>query len=131
MMPRTPRVDGAWLCVATLLAFWTTLHATVRSVLSELELRDALLLGVAAIVILPLLPNRSVDPLGTVNPFRLWRLVVAFMSLSAFGYVAQRAFGPRYGLALAGFGSGLSRVPRQSPRWGAVCATTRLCCDPP
>ena len=94
------------LCTATLLAFRTTLHKAVRSVLSESELRDALLLGIAALVILPLLPNRAIDPLGVLNPFRLWRLVVAFMSMSAVGYVAQRAMGPRYGLALAGFGSG-------------------------
>lgn len=94
------------LCTATLLAFRATLHSAIRSVLSEHELRDALLLGVAAVVILPILPDRAVDPFGVVYPFRLWRLVVAFMSLSALGHVAQRAIGPRYGLALAGFGSG-------------------------
>ncbi len=94
------------LSVATLLAFRASLHAAVRSLLSEEELRDALLLGVAAVVILPLLPNHAIDSLGVVNPFRLWRLVVVFMGMSAFGYLAQRAIGPRYGLALAGFGSG-------------------------
>lgn len=94
------------LCTAALLAFRATLHEAVRSLLSEEELRDALLLGIAALVVLPLLPNQVVDPLEVLNPFRLWRLVVAFMSLSALGYVAQRAVGPRYGLAVAGFGSG-------------------------
>jgi uncharacterized membrane protein (DUF4010 family) len=94
------------LCTACLLAFRTTLHAAVRSVLSEDELRDALLLAIAAVVILPLLPNHTIDPLFILNPFRLWRLVVAFMAMSALGHVAQRAIGPRYGLAVAGFGSG-------------------------
>jgi uncharacterized membrane protein (DUF4010 family) len=94
------------VCAATLLAFRATLHAAVRSVVSDEELRDALLLGVAAVVVLPLVPNRAIDPFGVVNPFRLWRLVVVFMSLSALGHVAQRAVGPRFGLALAGFASG-------------------------
>ncbi|HEX8951132.1 MAG TPA: MgtC/SapB family protein, partial [Polyangia bacterium] len=97
---------AAGLAAATLLAFRTTLHSAVRSVLSGEELRDALLFGVAAVVVLPLVPNRTIDPLGVINPFTLWRLVVVLMAMSGAGYVAQRAIGPRYGLALAGFGSG-------------------------
>jgi uncharacterized membrane protein (DUF4010 family) len=97
---------AAGLCTATLLAFRASLHSVVLKVLSESELRDALLFGVSAVVVLPLLPNRTVDPLGVLNPFVLWRLVVLLMGMSGAGYVAQRAIGPRYGLALAGFGSG-------------------------
>lgn len=97
---------AAGLATATLLAFRTQMHSAVRSVLSDEELRDALLFGVAALVILPLVPNRAIDPLGVINPFTLWRLVVVLMAMSGAGYIAQRAIGPRYGLALAGFGSG-------------------------
>lgn len=97
---------AAGLVVATLLALRARLHTAVRSVLSEDELRDALLFGVAAVVVLPLIPDRTIDPLGVLNPFTLWRLVVLIMAMSAVGYVAQRAIGPRYGLALAGFGAG-------------------------
>ncbi len=78
----------------------------MRSVLSEQELRDALLFCVAAAVVLPLIPNAPLDPLGVFNPFVLWRLVVLVMGMSGAGYVAQRLIGPRYGLSLAGFGSG-------------------------
>ena len=97
---------AAGLATATLLAFRTQMHSAVRSVLSDEELRDALLFGVAAVVILPLVPNRAIDPLGAINPFTLWRLVVVLMAMSGAGYIAQRAIGPRYGLALAGFASG-------------------------
>lgn len=97
---------AAGLVVATLLALRARLHTAVRSILSEDELRDALLFGVAAVVVLPLIPDRTIDPLGVLNPFTLWRLVVVIMAMSAAGYIAQRAIGPRYGLALAGFGAG-------------------------
>lgn len=104
---REPKIAlGAGLATATLLAFRTHLHSAVRSLLSEEELRGALLFGVAAVVVLPLVPNRAIDPLGVINPFTLWRLVVLLMAMSGAGYIAQRAIGPRYGLALAGFGSG-------------------------
>jgi uncharacterized membrane protein (DUF4010 family) len=106
---REPKIALATgLAAATLLAFRTHLHSAVRSVISEDELRDGLIFGVAALVVLPLLPNRAVDPLGVLNPFTLWRLVVLLMAMSGAGYIAQRAIGPRYGLALAGFGAGFA-----------------------
>ncbi len=104
---RDPKVAlAAGLCTATLLAFRTGLHSAIHKVLSEGELRDALLFGVAAVVVLPLLPNRAVDPLNVFNPFVLWRLVVLLMGMSGAGYIVQRIIGPRYGLALAGLGAG-------------------------
>ena len=104
---REPKVAvAAGLCTATLLAFRTSMHKAMRNILSEDELRDALLFGVAAVVVLPLLPDRTLDPFNVFNPFVLWRLVVLLMGMSGAGYIAQRVIGPRYGLALAGFGAG-------------------------
>jgi uncharacterized membrane protein (DUF4010 family) len=97
---------AAGLSVAMLLALRARLHSVVRTVLTDEELRDALLFGVAAVVVLPLIPDRPIDPLGVINPFTLWRLVVVLMAMSAAGYIAQRAIGPRYGLALAGLCAG-------------------------
>ncbi|MGE5184926.1 MAG: MgtC/SapB family protein [Acidobacteriota bacterium] len=104
---REPRIALATgICVAALLALRAPLHRISRNVLSEDELRDALLFAVAAVVVLPLLPDRAIDPFGVVNPFTLWRLVVVLMAMSGAGYIAQRVLGPRYGLALAGLGGG-------------------------
>lgn len=97
---------AAGLCTAALLAFRSSLHGITRDTLGDDELRDGLLFGVAAVVVLPLLPNRAIDPFGALNPFVLWRLVVLLMGMSSAGYIAQRVIGPRYGLALAGFGAG-------------------------
>lgn len=88
--------------VTILLATRTALHRFVGNVLTDTEVHDALLFAAAAAVILPLMPDRPVGPLDTVNPFAVWRLVVLLMGISAAGYIATRALGPRSGLPMAG-----------------------------
>jgi uncharacterized membrane protein (DUF4010 family) len=78
----------------------------MREWLTRQDVRDGLLFAAAAVVLLPLLPDRAVDPLGLVNPFALWRLAVVLMGVSTFSYCAMRVLGPRYGLALSGFAGG-------------------------
>lgn len=97
----------AGVVVAALLAFRVQLHRFVRDRITDQELLDALTFAIAAVVILPLLPNRPVDPFGLLNLFTLWRLAVAAMGLSFLGYVAQRLLGGRYGLLIAGLAAGL------------------------
>lgn len=98
---------GVGVVVAALLAFRGQLHSLVRDRITEQELLDALVIAIAAVVILPLLPNRPVDPFGLLNPFTLWRLAVVGMGLGFLGHVAQRLLGGRYGLLIAGLASGL------------------------
>jgi uncharacterized membrane protein (DUF4010 family) len=45
------------------------LHRFVRDLLTVDELQDALLLAAAAVVVLPLVPNRGFGPGGALNPF--------------------------------------------------------------
>ncbi len=92
--------------VAALLAFRVQLHRFVRDRITDRELLDALTFAIAAVVILPLLPDRAIDPFGLLNPFTLWRLAVVAMALSFLGYVAQRLLGGRFGLLIAGFAAG-------------------------
>ncbi|WP_340645839.1 DUF4010 domain-containing protein [Phenylobacterium sp.] len=95
------------IVVAALLAFRVQLHHVVRERITDQDLRDGLTFAIAAVVILPLLPNRAIDPYGLLNPFALGRLAVVAMGLSAVGYIAQRLVGARYGLLVAGLASGL------------------------
>lgn len=94
------------VAVALVLASKTRLHRFTVQTLTEQELHDALLLIAAATIVLPLLPDRSLDPWGVVNPHTLWMLVVIVMGIQSAGYVALRALGPGTGLALAGFAGG-------------------------
>ena len=94
------------IAAALLLASRAPLHAFLRSTLTERELRDALVLGVCALVLLPLLPDRFLGPWQAINPRLLWKLAVLSMAITAAGYVAQRVIGAALGLAVAGLAGG-------------------------
>jgi uncharacterized membrane protein (DUF4010 family) len=104
---RSPALAGGLgVVVALILASKVHLHHFTRDSLSQQELHDALIFVAAAFVVLPLLPDRTIDPWHSINPRRLWILVVAVMGVSSAGYVALRAFGSRLGLAIAGLVGG-------------------------
>ena len=97
---------GLGVVVAVLLAARSALHRFVRSVLTDDELRDLLIFAAAALVVLPLLPDKPIGPYGALNLRTVWTIVILVMGVSALGYVAVRLVGPRYGLPLAGLASG-------------------------
>jgi uncharacterized membrane protein (DUF4010 family) len=92
--------------VTLLISSKSRLHTFAVSQLSERELRDAALLAGAALIILPLLPDRPIDPFGVVNLRIVWRLTILMLGVNALGYVARRMLGPQVGLAVAGFCGG-------------------------
>lgn len=92
--------------IALVLSSKSRLHKFAISQLSEQELRDATLLAGAALIVLPLLPDRTVDPLGVINLRVIWRLTILVLLINALGYVARRATGERLGLAITGFCAG-------------------------
>jgi uncharacterized membrane protein (DUF4010 family) len=92
--------------VALLLASRSWLHTLVRDRLSEREIMDGFLLAGAGLVILPVLPDRAIDPYEVVNPRLIWTLALLVMLINAAGYVALRTLGPTAGLALAGLAGG-------------------------
>lgn len=105
-MRATALAAGLGVMTAVLLTSKSSLHRFTRQRLSQQELHDGLLLVAAAFVVLPLLPDHTIDPWNAINPHRLWILVVAVMGVSSAGYVALRMFGSRLGLAVAGLAGG-------------------------
>jgi uncharacterized membrane protein (DUF4010 family) len=94
------------ILVTALLMAKQRIHRVVREVLSADELADALRFAVIAVVVLPVLPDRSFGPFAALNPQRIWLAVVAFVTVSWIGYIAVRAVGPRRGAFVAGFAGG-------------------------
>jgi uncharacterized membrane protein (DUF4010 family) len=74
----------------------------------EEDLYAALTLLIATFIVLPLLPNRTLDPLDALNPRQLWMLVILIAALSEVGYIAVRALGEARGTAVTGFFGGLA-----------------------
>lgn len=97
---------GLAVTAAVLLASRTRLHRFVRAVLTEEELNDILIFAGATLVVLPLVPDRSMGPFGALNPHSIWILVVLVMAISGAGYIAVRMLGTRFGLPIAGLASG-------------------------
>lgn len=123
---------GLGVAVAILLAAKSRLHRFVRQVLSTQELHDALLLAAGAAIVLPLLPDRAIDPWQVLNLRKLWLLALIVMAINAAGHVALRMFGARRGLLLAGLAggfvsstatiAGMGSRARDNPALAPVCA---------
>jgi uncharacterized membrane protein (DUF4010 family) len=98
---------AAAVAMAILLALRDPLHSWVRT-LTWHELRAVLVLLAMSFLLLPILPNRAVDPWGAVNPAEIWLLAIIMAAISFAGYVAIRVLGDRKGVAVAGFAGGLT-----------------------
>lgn len=72
------------------------------------ELVAALKLLLISVVMLPVLPNRTVDPWNALNPYEIWWLVVLIAGISFCGYVAVRLAGAERGVMLTGLLGGLT-----------------------
>jgi uncharacterized membrane protein (DUF4010 family) len=95
---RVAAAGGAAL--AALLASREILHSLLER-LSWIELRSALALAVTTAVVLPLLPNRTLDPWGGFNPWEIWLLTVLMASISFAGYIVVRVLGNTRGLVIS------------------------------
>ena len=84
------------------------LHRLVTRVVTEAELQDILLLAVAALVILPVLPDHPIDTFQSFNPYTIWRFTVVMLLIAVAGHFVQRAMGPNAGLSVTGFASGFA-----------------------
>src|SRR5579885_2820405 len=100
-----------WLLVAAVLTAAVLAYKhPLHSFLDKLGWDDVfagLRLMIATFVILPLLPDRPIDPWQALNPYSLWLLVLLISSLSLVGYVATRWLGAGRGTMLTGLTGGL------------------------
>lgn len=72
------------------------------------DIRAALQFAAITGVVLPLVPDRALDPWGALNPFKIWLMVVFISGLGFAGYVSMRLLGPRAGLTLTALLGGLA-----------------------
>jgi uncharacterized membrane protein (DUF4010 family) len=96
------------LAIATsaVLAFKQPLHGLIERIGRD-DLYAGLKLLIATFIVLPVLPNRAIDPWGALNPWKMWWLVILISALSLVGYVATRALGAGRGIPLTGLAGGL------------------------
>lgn len=94
------------IVVAALLAYKQPLHGLIDRIGWD-DIFAGLRLLTATFIVLPLLPDRAIDPWQALNPRELWLLVVLISALSMIGYVATRWLGPGRGAMVTGLTGGL------------------------
>lgn len=75
--------------------------------ITKQDLSAAILFMVMTFVILPILPDRAIDPMGLINLYRIWIMVLLVAGISFFGYIAIRLLGATHGIGVAGLFGGL------------------------
>lgn len=99
-------IAGA-VALTGVLALRESLHRWVASLTWE-EIRAALILLAMTFLLLPVLPNRTVDPFDAINPYEIWLLTILIAAISFGGYVAIKLFGDRLGVVMAAIAGGLA-----------------------
>src|SRR4029453_9942994 len=95
------------IATSAVLAYKAPLHGLVAR-LSQDDIYAGLKLLIATFIVLPILPDKPIDPWGAINPSKLWWLVILISALSLAGYVASRWLGSHHGTALTGLFGGLA-----------------------
>jgi uncharacterized membrane protein (DUF4010 family) len=118
------------IVTAAVLAYKQPLHGLVARINWD-DIFAGLRLLIATFIVLPLLPNRAIDPWGALNPYSLWLLVLLISSLSLIGYVGSRWLGAGRGIVLTGVTGGLvsstavtlsfARQSREDSRRATAC----------
>ncbi len=90
-----------------LLALREQLHRWVAS-LTWQEIRAVLTLLAMSFLLLPILPDRPIDPWNAINPHDIWLMAILIAGISFGGYVAVRALGDQLGVLMAGLAGGLA-----------------------
>jgi uncharacterized membrane protein (DUF4010 family) len=126
---------AAGVATAMLLALKAALHGWLRQLTWE-ELRAGLVLLAMTVILLPILPDREIGPLGTLNPREIWLMMITIAAISFAGYVAIRVAGPERGVVLSGLAGGLvsstavtltmARLGRGHPERQRLCAAAGL-----
>mgnify|MGYP000540907660 CR=1 FL=1 len=98
------------VAVALLMSFLLSIKPKLQNIVQQVtedELFAIMKFLVASVLILPLLPNRTIDPWGVLNPSEVWTVVVLVLSLSFVGYALMKFWSAAQGILLTGFLGGL------------------------
>jgi uncharacterized membrane protein (DUF4010 family) len=134
-MVDTVAAAAAGVATAMLLALKAVLHAWLKRLTWE-ELRASLVLLAMSFILLPILPNREMGPLGALNPHEIWLMTITIAAISFAGYVAIRVAGAERGVVLSGLAGGLvsstavtltmAKLARDYPERQRLCAAASL-----
>jgi uncharacterized membrane protein (DUF4010 family) len=131
MADRLVLVAGLGVAITFLLSAKQFFH-NIASRVSRDDFYATVKFLIVAVIVLPLLPDRDIGPLGAINPRHLGLMVVTISGLSFLGYVGMRLWGAKRGLlfgaALGGLVSStavtlsFANRTKQNPKLASVAA---------
>lgn len=95
------------MLTVVLLGLKEPIHAWTRRFTAS-DIRAALQFVAITGIVLPLVPNHAYGPAGTINPHKIWLMVVLISGLGFAGYVAMRLLGARAGITATALLGGLA-----------------------
>lgn len=104
---RTVLAGACGAVVMAALALREPLHKIAEAVSSE-DLFATVRFILLAVVLLPLLPDRTWDPYEALSPFKIGIFVVLVAAVSFVGYVAVRILGERKGIGVTAVFGGIA-----------------------
>lgn len=78
-----------------------------EKIIAKQELSAAILFLTMSLVILPMVPNKTLDPWGYFNLYQIGLMVVLVAGISFLGYIAVRIVGIKHGIGLMGLFGGI------------------------
>ncbi len=96
--------------LAVFMMLFLSLKIQLHSFVGKVSTQDILAflqLAIITVIILPLLPDQTVDPLDVINPRLIWYMVIFVSSISFAGYLLVKYIGKDKGIPLTGFLGGL------------------------
>lgn len=88
--------SAAAAALVALLSARKQLHTLLRQS-SEADVKALVRLALVVFLVLPLLPDAALGPYGSLNPRRLWVVVVVIGTISFAGYILSRWLGNKWG----------------------------------
>ncbi len=95
------------LLITALLSSKRFLNVTLKR-LKRVELTDTIKFLAIILIVLPLLPNKTIGPYDVFNPYKVMYLVILISGIGFVGYFLTKFLGAERGLGLTGLVGGLT-----------------------
>ncbi|MCK7590365.1 MgtC/SapB family protein [Subsaxibacter sp. CAU 1640] len=92
--------------MAILLYVKEHLHDFIEK-MSNKDLSAIMTLAGISLIVLPILPDRTIGPLDVINPKNIWLMVTLIVGISVFGYFIYKLVGKKVGIISNGILGGL------------------------
>ncbi len=96
--------------IAIIITLFLSLKIQLHSFVGKINAEDiyaTLKLAIITLIILPILPDKTIGPLNVLNPTLIWYMVIFVSGLSFLGYVLIKLYGSKKGILFTSILGGL------------------------